>query len=229
MEMSLKLTEKDKKLILILLIVILLAGLGGRVVLPLMESNNQLKIQLEEAQLEKAQKEIKVSGLETMRAVRNQAKEAAGTVAARYSKVVRSEEIDRVLTETCLEKQVNILGLAIYMPAAGVNTSITDYPLMLRGVSSQDIIRTFSGFSTASTVLRISGSQEALQSVLDTLSHREPYCRVTAFRWETGRDDTVALSINLDIYMMESPESYAARAALAAAQAALAAQAEQAA
>lgn len=211
MQLSLKLTERDKKLLAVLAVVLVIAGLGGQVILPLMDKNTQLRAELDAAKLEQTEKQIKVSGLAGMRAARDASKEKLAEVSKNYLGIVKSKEIDRILTETALSAGVNILGLNIAMPGEEV-TSIMDYHLMLQMATTEDIIRSYTGFYTVSTTLRMSGSRDALQSVLDNLSHREPFCRVSAFQWETTRSEGEALSINLEIYMMQNAEEFMASA-----------------
>lgn len=207
MKMTLKLTEKDKKLLALLVVVLLTAGLGGQVILPLMNKNTELKNELEAAKLEKMQREIKVSGLLNMRNARDASKERLAEASTAYTGIVRSKEIDKILTELALDHGLNVMGLSISMPG-DVQTTLLDYSLMLKNAATEDSIRSYAGFRTVAVTMRMSGSREALQAMLDTLYRKEPFCRVTAFRWETSRADGEVLSVNLEIYMMQTAEEY---------------------
>ena len=64
--MTLKVTERDKKLLVFLAIFVVVVGLGAGVILPLLSKSQELREELTQAQLEQTEKEQKVLSLSTM-------------------------------------------------------------------------------------------------------------------------------------------------------------------
>ena len=80
--MTLKVTERDKKLLVFLAIFVVVVGLGAGVILPLLSKSQELREELTQAQLEQTEKEQKVLSLSTM----EKRKKGGGGVSGRDEK-----------------------------------------------------------------------------------------------------------------------------------------------
>ena len=80
--MTLKVTERDKKLLVFLAIFVVVVGLGAGVILPLLTKSQELREELTQAQLEQTEKEQKVLSLSHY----GEAKKGGGGVSGRDEK-----------------------------------------------------------------------------------------------------------------------------------------------
>ena len=181
--MTIKLTERDKKLLILMAVVLLVAGIGGLVILPLLDKNAEVRAELEQEKIKQAENRIKVEGLVAMEQARDSMRVSVADYSGNYLKIIGSKEIDRMLTETATSAGLMVNRLIIDMPGEGEITTLMDYGMVLNAVAEEELIRSFGGFYTASVSLTMSGQRQVLQSVMDTLMHREPAMRVTSFVW----------------------------------------------
>lgn len=205
--MTLKLTDRDKKLLTILAVVLLLAGLGGRVILPLLDAMSQTQEEITEAQIEKAEKEIKVDGLEGIKKAAADLAQELERESEKYHKTLLSKDVDEILTSKALSYGATVKGLSISMPSAGTGAMLAPYGGRLSGEQDAVDQTTYSGFSAAEALLQVTGERSALQGLLDDLFSQTPALRVDAFQW--GQDSQkAALSVYLEIYMMKDMENH---------------------
>ena len=73
--MTLKVTERDKKILLVLAVFLIVLGLIAGVLMPLMENTQKLGEEIAEAEVEKQEKEMKVAALPGMRSRMEKAEE----------------------------------------------------------------------------------------------------------------------------------------------------------
>lgn len=211
--MTTKLTNRDKKLLVFLAVFLLVVGLGGGVILPLLEKNRSVGEKAAEAQLVKLERERKVAAVASAEKAKEKEKERYSEIKKEFSDVVPSREIDKMLTEEALARGVTITNMSISMPETESDTVLTDYSEMLeerlQGVkkeTGEEEETAFAGLGTAKADLTMSGSRTALQQVLDSYAAAEPKIRIADFLWESGREEhsgKYTLSIRLEIYMME--------------------------
>ena len=217
--MTLKVTERDKKILLVLAVFLIVLGLIAGVLMPLME--NKLGEEIAEAEVEKQEKEMKVAALPGMRSRMEKAEEELSAMQERYYPVMKSVEIDRMMTNTAVNCGIQVLDMDIKMPDFTSYTTLLNYGDIVYGVEQENSENTpFDGMYTASLTMNMTGSRENLQSMLDVTVSQEPRQRVTDFSWQKNQKEgssEYTLSMSVDIYMYQDVEMYVQEQLLGAA------------
>lgn len=210
--MTLKVTERDKKILLVLAVFLIVLGLIAGVLMPLMENTQKLGEEIAEAEVEKQEKEMKVAALPGMRSRMEKAEEELSAMQERYYPVMKSVEIDRMMTNTAVNCGIQVLDMDIKMPDFTSYTTLLNYGDIVYGVEQENSENTpFDGMYTASLTMNMTGSRENLQSMLDVTVSQEPRQRVTDFSWQKNQKEgssEYTLSMSVDIYMYQDVEMY---------------------
>ena len=219
--MTLKVTERDKKILLVLAVFLIVLGLIAGVLMPLMENTQKLGEEIAEAEVEKQEKEMKVAALPGMRSRMEKADEELSAMQERYYPVMKSVEIDRMMTNTAVNCGIQVLDMDIKMPDFTSYTTLLNYGDIVYGVEQENSENTpFDGMYTASLTMNMTGSRENLQSMLDVTVSQEPRQRVTDFSWQKNQKEgssEYTLSMSVDIYMYQDVEMYVQEQLLGAA------------
>ena len=219
--MTLKVTERDKKILLVLAVFLIVLGLIAGVLIPLMENTQKLGEEIAEAEVEKQEKEMKVAALPGMRSRMEKAEEELSAMQERYYPVMKSVEIDRMMTNTAVNCGIQVLDMDIKMPDFTSYTTLLNYGDIVYGVEQENSENTpFDGMYTASLTMNMTGSRENLQSMLDVTVSQEPRQRVTDFSWQKNQKEgssEYTLSMSVDIYMYQDDEMYVQEQLLGAA------------
>ena len=219
--MTLKVTERDKKILLVLAVFLIVLGLIAGVLMPLMENTQKLGEEIAEAEVEKQEKDMKVAALPGMRSRMEKAEEELSAMQERYYPVMKSVEIDRMMTNTAVNCGIQVLDMDIKMPDFTSYTTLLNYGDIVYGVEQENSENTpFDGMYTASLTMNMTGSRENLQSMLDVTVSQEPRQRVTDFSWQKNQKEgssEYTLSMSVDIYMYQDVEMYVQEQLLGAA------------
>lgn len=219
--MTLKVTERDKKILLVLAVFLIVLGLIAGVLMPLMENTQKLGEEIAEAEVEKQEKEMKVAALPGMRSRMEKAEEELSAMQERYYPVMKSVEIDRMMTNTAVNCGIQVLDMDIKMPDFTSYTTLLNYGDIVYGVEQENSENTpFDGMYKASLTMNMTGSRENLQSMLDVTVSQEPRQRVTDFSWQKNQKEgssEYTLSMSVDIYMYQDVEMYVQEQLLGAA------------
>lgn len=219
--MTLKVTERDKKILLVLAVFLIVLGLIAGVLMPLMENTQKLGEEIAEAEVEKQEKEMKVAALPGMRSRMEKAEEELSAMQERYYPVMKSVEIDRMMTNTAVNCGIQVLDMDIKMPDFTSYTTLLNYGDIVYGVEQENSENIpFDGMYTASLTMNMTGSRENLQSMLDVTVSQEPRQRVTDFSWQKNQKEgssEYTLSMSVDIYMYQDVEMYVQEQLLGAA------------
>ena len=219
--MTLKVTERDIKILLVLAVFLIVLGLIAGVLMPLMENTQKLGEEIAEAEVEKQEKEMKVAALPGMRSRMEKAEEELSAMQERYYPVMKSVEIDRMMTNTAVNCGIQVLDMDIKMPDFTSYTTLLNYGDIVYGVEQENSENTpFDGMYTASLTMNMTGSRENLQSMLDVTVSQEPRQRVTDFSWQKNQKEgssEYTLSMSVDIYMYQDVEMYVQEQLLGAA------------
>lgn len=234
--MTLKLTERDKKLLVFLAIFLIIVGIGAGVIYPLFTWSKSLDEELSTQKQLQVENEQKVSRVITMEMGKKEMEQEIEQTRKEFYSMMDSDKIDKMLTEYALSRSVTVTNLDISMPKSGSYTQLADYS---QGDSTNNTgdteagTPTYNGVYTASIQISMSGSQDALQGILDYWSKQEPKLRVTEFVWENRSQgettEAYRLSMGLELYMAQDTDEYLQQSAAAAEQAAQQAALEQAA
>ena len=173
--MTLKVTERDKKLLVFLAIFVVVVGLGAGVILPLLSKSQELREELTQAQLEQTEKEQKVLSLSTMEKRKKEAEASLEEMKKEFYGVMQSKDIDKMLTEMALSNGVVVNEMDIAMPSLGEYTQLTDYSKMLiaaalnneEGTQDKEEAPSYGGVYTAQVEMTMTGGRVPLQAVLD--------------------------------------------------------------
>lgn len=189
--------------------------------MPLMENTQKLGEEIAEAEVEKQEKEMKVAALPGMRSRMEKAEEELSAMQERYYPVMKSVEIDRMMTNTAVNCGIQVLDMDIKMPDFTSYTTLLNYGDIVYGVEQENSENTpFDGMYTASLTMNMTGSRENLQSMLDVTVSQEPRQRVTDFSWQKNQKEgssEYTLSMSVDIYMYQDVEMYVQEQLLGAA------------
>lgn len=212
-------TERDKKLLIFLAVFLLIVGLGAGVIYPVMEKSQAISDQLAEAELEKLEREQKVTLLPALKQKKVKAQENLEEAQLAFYSIMPSKDIDKLLTEMALSYTLVVTNLDIAMPLQSEYASLVSYPVLLAQYAglagATDIAASsYPGVYSANVSMTMTGTRSHLQSMLDELTGMEPKLRVSAFGWQqngnNSEDDTYTLTVTLNLYMYENAETYAA-------------------
>ena len=127
MNLNSAITERDKKLIYGLLIVVILFVFGWCIIRPLHKKIVQTSERIEEASAIKSSNEAKVIGLSSAAAITEKFEADLADSTDIYYDMMDSSEIDRLVTTYILGKGLIARSLNIQMPSAPVNEAFYRY------------------------------------------------------------------------------------------------------
>lgn len=204
--MTTKMTERDKKL---------LAGLGAfcvaalfvmLVFMPLYMANEAMKEQIAENEIRIAEMQDKEAGLPVVLEENETLQEELLVVQQDLYPMLRSQDIDRILTERVVANGLSARKLQITMPVASAN--VTGYGRSNDDGSNPDAA---DGVWIAKVSLEAAGSMAAMDSLIDDISLDMPGVRITGITWSSDRRQVDAqtgmteqydiLSLQLDVLM----------------------------
>ncbi|MDO5136786.1 MAG: hypothetical protein Q4D55_12085, partial [Eubacteriales bacterium] len=113
--MEIKLSDRDKKLLLFLAIFLMAVGFGKLVILPGIKNYQKLDMEITDRQLEKDEMEMTIIGYPMLEGEYEELKAQADEVYEDYYPVMNSQEIDRRITGIVLEAGVEAVSLQIDM------------------------------------------------------------------------------------------------------------------
>lgn len=218
--MTLKVTERDKKLLVVLAVVLIVFGMGFGILLPLVEKGQELSEQLLEETVVKVTNKQKVDTLDALKKQEKTLGEEVSAVRSEFYEVTPSMEIDRMMTGMALAHGLVVKDLDITIPAIGSYTELIGYPEMLLSriedsvnedtASGELTGMAYSGVYTANAKISMTGSREALQAMLDECAALEPKARIAEFLWEQERNDSAnyILTMSVELYMSEDADQY---------------------
>ncbi len=210
-------TDRDKKLLIFLAVFLLIVGLGAGVIYPILEKSQEVSDQLAEAELEKLEREQKVTLLPALKEKRVKVQENLEEAQTSFYAIMPSKDIDKLLTEMALSHSLVVTNLDIGMPMKSDYASLVSYPVLLAqyaGLASATdaAASVYPGVYSANMSMTMTGSRSNLQSMLDELTGMEPKLRVSAFGWQqngnNNEDDTYTLTVTLNLYMYENANDY---------------------
>lgn len=218
--MTLKVTERDKKILIVLGIVLVILGLTVGVLMPLAEDTQELSEKITEAEIEKQEKEMKVVSLPGIRTREEQSQKDLAAMQDKYYPVMKSVEIDRMMTNTAVNCGIQVTNMDIKMPDFTAYTTLPNYSDLVYGTEQENSENTaFDGMYTSSLTMNMTGSRENLQAMLDVTVSQNPRQRVTDFSWQKNQKEgnsEYTLSMSVEIYMYEDVETYVQKQLLGA-------------
>ena len=136
--MTLKVTERDKKILIVLGIVLVILGLTIGVLMPLAEDTQELSEKITEAEIEKQEKEMKVVSLPGIRTREEQSQKDLAAMQDKYYPVMKSVEIDRMMTNTAVNCGIQVTNMDIKMPDFTAYTTLPNYSDLVYGTEQEN-------------------------------------------------------------------------------------------
>lgn len=180
--MTLEMTERDKKLLAGLGFFCVVAIVVVLVILPLYMANGIMKEQIENNRIQIADMEQKEAELPMMRARNKEDRAVLEEAQAEMYPILKSQDIDRLLTEKVMSHGLSARKLQITMPQESAN--VAGY-LADEGEGSNPDGE--DGVWIATVSLETSGSMAAMDALIDDLALETPGVRITELRWSSAR------------------------------------------
>lgn len=204
--MTVKMTGRDKKLLMGLGIFCLITGLVFLLILPLLSGNSDRKLEIEENEQKIAEMDAKLEELLVVRAENKTIKEQLVKQQERLYPMLESQQIDKILTEKAVFSGLSVQRLSIAMPTAPA--SLTDFRSGENSGSSNP--NGVDAVWIASVQMTVNGSMEIVDWFIDELSTRMPGIRLMGFRYTEGQMGTGSLrdgaSLDLEVWMCRKEE-----------------------
>lgn len=182
MKISVKMTPRDKTLLAILNVMLVVFLLGSLAVCPLHTTTVRLSRQVRRNEEQIAGMEKKEAELSEKRAELQRNQEKLDDIQETLFPMLRSQDIDELLTEKAARQGVHVLKLQIIMPEAPAD--IWAYRQGEEPGSNPDRLE---GIYLAEVRLEVTGTEEAMDRLTDDLSENMPGIRVMSLTWGTDR------------------------------------------
>ncbi|NCB92550.1 MAG: hypothetical protein EOM40_08250 [Clostridia bacterium] len=114
--MSTKITERDKKLLMLLATVLVVVGFAVLVIMPGLDRIEELGMQEMDYQTQKDELDLQVASLVQAQTANKELKESMETTVNAFYPYSTSQQMDRILTNTVLECGLSAVNLSINMP-----------------------------------------------------------------------------------------------------------------
>lgn len=199
--MTTKMTERDKKLLAGLGIFCALALYAVMIFLPLYTANAAMKEQIEDNEIRIAEIEEKELNLPTVLHENETRREQLETVQQELYPRLKSQEIDRHLTEKVMSHGLSARKLQITMPEE--SASVIGYGRSSDDGSNPD---KKDGVWIAGVSMEVAGSMQAMDSLIDDLALDTPGVRVINISWSSDRrttDEQTGMTERYDILSLE--------------------------
>lgn len=199
--MTMTMTERDKKLLAGLGVFCVVAVLTVMVILPLYSANKMMKDQIAANEDQIALMQQKEAELPLLRMENERRREALLDEQKELFPLLKTQDIDRLLTEKVMLHGLSARKLQISMPEEAAN--VTGYGRTADDGSNPD---KKDGVWIASVSLETAGTMAAMDSLIDDLSLETPGVRITGLNWSSARrqvDAQTGLTEQYDILSLQ--------------------------
>lgn len=199
--MTMKMTERDKKLLAGLLVFCVVAILTAMVILPLYSANEVMKEQIASNEKQIALMQQKEAELPMMQAGNEERRKELLDEQKDLFPLLKTQEVDRLLTEKVMLNGLSARKLQITMPQEAANVS--GYGRTADDGSNPD---KKDGVWIATVSLEAAGTMEAMDRLIDDLSLGTPGVRITGLNWSSARrqvDTQSGLTEQYDILSLQ--------------------------
>lgn len=206
--MTTTISEKDKKLLIKLVIGLAIFGLVYLIIRPLYEQNTSLAEEIQRESYLQNDYKLKITTLPAMMMVTQEDEETLTNASKQFFPVMTSTQIDDVITSQVMSYGLVARDLGINMMKEG-NTTLNSYVM----VPEEERVEggPYTGLTTAGITLSVTGDQGNLQRFLDANINAGAKQRVISYLWSRQRDGEYGLSITMELYMCEDVEEYLTR------------------
>ncbi len=199
--MTTKMTERDKKLLAGLGVFCVLALYVFMVFLPLHTANASMKDQIEANEIRIAEIEEKELALPAVFSENEARREQLGQLQEDLYPLLKSQEIDKLLTEKTMDHGLSARKLQITMPEEASN--VIGYGRSKDDGSNPD---KKDGVWIAAVSMEFAGSMQAMDSLIDDIALNMPGVRITNISWSSDRrttDELTGMTEKYDILSLQ--------------------------
>lgn len=179
------LTERDKKLLVLLGVILLLFVFGKFLIFPLMGQINTNNDEIFMLELDAEDMENKIINLVPLQQERDANMDTLGTTTADYYDLLPNQEVERLMTNMALKNGLVVQVMDIRMA--------TDPMQVVYYRQSEGQATTM--FFAHEVDMKVTGTAEAEQALLDELFNDNPSILVTGFRYDDNHDLRVSVKI----------------------------------
>lgn len=241
MKVEMQLTERDKKLLIFLAIFCIVVGIGYWGIYPQIKAISKINEDIADEEQQMFVDDMKIAELPFLEDENEELEEDIVEARTHFYPMMTSDQVDKMLTGMVLEYNLWAYDLNIIMPKS--ETDLEAYVYSEKYVMDQmeavedvdmssdddddeddedalfddyDDVEVSTGIYTIETNMRLGGSEDDLQKLIDDLSATEETMHLVSYEWtrnellnydeETAEfftEPNLELRINLDIYVYE--------------------------
>lgn len=217
--MTTKLTNRDKVLITVLIVFLVIAGFVVFIILPAVDKRSELQQQIEQAETEKSEMESEIALLPSYQKRKEENEAKRRELIQDLYPMMENQEIDKMITNMILD--MGLMARDFTVSVRPENRNFTPYTASAMGMEealTQEEAAQDSEKDTAGNEIYISditvtaiGSLESLQVLIDSVTNEYPALRVVSYTIgdkdalildtdQSVRTDST-LTISLEMYM----------------------------
>lgn len=207
--MQKQMTERDKKLVVFLAMFVVIVGIGYWGLFPIIKGINSTGMEIEEAKEDKSENEMKIARLPMIEAENEEMEEGIKDSRALYFPVMTSDQVDKYMTGMILGYNLYSYDLNISMPTEEAEVSPYQYSAKAaepedenysdeedrdtdskdkENSGTSDISEQIStGIYAVSVDMRVGGSSDDIQKLIDDLSQSEEKIHLLSYSWDSER------------------------------------------
>lgn len=207
--MTFKVTERDKKLLVLLAMFIIAVAAVVLFIMPSLETASQLKENIEIANMDKTKMENDIQLFASSQKTNEKLTEELTSVSKNFYGLLDSNEIDKMLTGMVLNSGLSVKNLVI--TPNDVPKTISPYYASMQAVTdnaenqkdqASDAKGEKAYIYVYTIAMEVQGSQESIQRLVDLFSSSAPSLRITSYDYTQPKEDSVSSArIGLEIYM----------------------------
>lgn len=200
--MTMTVTERDKKLLAFLAVLLIAVLMIFQVILPLLARNAQLKSDLVDAQILQTENLQKASGLNTVREKVEAEQRTLAEAQSALLPMMESSDIDGMMTQMAVDCGAQMVSMAITMPEPGEFAELEPYCSdgVDRHGEQEEESSLLDGVYGVEVQMAVTGSREQLRQFIDNCAAQEPKLRITSYSW-TDLQGEYRLNMGLCLYM----------------------------
>lgn len=194
-------TERDKKLLCILGIFIIVIAFIMFLIKPAIDQSTDLKAEIATQQTIKNQIQYKIAKIPQFEQDYADQSESFAKQASEYYAVLENYDVDKLLTEMALVhgfSKEDLYSLNMSFP--------TNYLTMRPYLGTASEEQNLTGVYEASVTFQLQGSREKIQEFIDLLANEQDSIRISGLQWTKSDNGLYYLTVNLQIYMVEQPQ-----------------------
>lgn len=217
--MTTKLTNRDKVLLAVLIVFLVIAGFVVFIILPAIDKRSDLQQQIEQAETERSEMEAEIALLPSYQKRKEENESKRRELIQDLYPMMENQEIDKMITNMILD--MGLMARDFTVSVRPENRNFTPYTASAMGLEealTQEKGSQSSEKDTAGNEIYISditvtaiGSLESLQTLIDSVTNEYPALRVVSYtigdkdalildRDQNVRTDST-LTISLEMYM----------------------------